>query len=322
MRNYSLDALKFVCAFLVVFIHVMPPYYVAMPIDPLRRCAVPLFFMISGYFTYGRSDMGALLCKRMVAVFKIFCWAFLFYSLVYIVPHGWQEYIFYFKMYIIDFLCYNSTIYGWHLWYLHAYLYVLAIVWCVDRCKLYKYLFLAIPFLIIAAVLLGKYHVFLGGSSLPLCVSRNFFFTGLPFFALGMLLKRYEALVCRYIRLLPALLLVALFYAMGLGEIYALGLFFNNGDLYISTAFMSIALFVLFLNFKLSGDNIISKIGREDSLYIYVFHLFVSQEICYQLFKGSSLMAYYPYFSALIVFVVTLLFIRILRRLKIVGNLI
>ena len=54
MRNYSIDTLKFICAFLVIFIHTPQPdvYYIA--ITPISRCAVPIFFMISGYYTFGK----------------------------------------------------------------------------------------------------------------------------------------------------------------------------------------------------------------------------------------------------------------------------
>lgn len=50
MRNKSLDAAKAVAACLVVFIHVSFPGQVGQIIKVLARCAVPFFFMISGYF--------------------------------------------------------------------------------------------------------------------------------------------------------------------------------------------------------------------------------------------------------------------------------
>ena len=57
MRNYSLDTLKFVCAIFVIFIHTPQPEIWEIYITPLIRCAVPIFFMISGYFTYGKKDL-------------------------------------------------------------------------------------------------------------------------------------------------------------------------------------------------------------------------------------------------------------------------
>lgn len=50
-RISSLYVLKAICAFLVVVCHI--PFDWAMPfLEPLRRIAVPVFFMITGYFLY------------------------------------------------------------------------------------------------------------------------------------------------------------------------------------------------------------------------------------------------------------------------------
>ena len=53
-RNYSIDILKFICAILVVFLHTDCVYHDY--ILPLTRCAVPCFFMISGYFSVGKDS--------------------------------------------------------------------------------------------------------------------------------------------------------------------------------------------------------------------------------------------------------------------------
>ena len=50
MRNHSFDILKLFLALLVVFIHIHVPWRDS--ILPLTRCAVPCFFMISGFFLY------------------------------------------------------------------------------------------------------------------------------------------------------------------------------------------------------------------------------------------------------------------------------
>ena len=49
-RLYNIDSLKFLCAFLVVLIHMHTPYQES--IMPLTRCAVPCFFIISGYMIF------------------------------------------------------------------------------------------------------------------------------------------------------------------------------------------------------------------------------------------------------------------------------
>ena len=52
MRNKSLDAVKAIAACLVVCIHVSFPGQAGQLVKVLARCAVPFFFMVSGYFWY------------------------------------------------------------------------------------------------------------------------------------------------------------------------------------------------------------------------------------------------------------------------------
>lgn len=43
-------------------------------------------------------------------------------------------------------------------------------------------------------------------------------------------------------------------------------------DHYISSTFLAVSLFLLFLSLKQSKVNVFSKLGEKDSLYIYIFH--------------------------------------------------
>ena len=52
MRNKSLDAVKAIAACLVVCIHVRLSGTGRAACKVLARCAVPFFFMVSGYFCY------------------------------------------------------------------------------------------------------------------------------------------------------------------------------------------------------------------------------------------------------------------------------
>ena len=53
-RLNNIDLLKFICAVLVVFLHMGTPYQ--QYILPLTRCAVPCFLIISGYFIFNADD--------------------------------------------------------------------------------------------------------------------------------------------------------------------------------------------------------------------------------------------------------------------------
>lgn len=50
-RQYNIDILRLICALLVVCIH-CTNYSLREYILPITRIAVPIFFIISGYFLY------------------------------------------------------------------------------------------------------------------------------------------------------------------------------------------------------------------------------------------------------------------------------
>lgn len=318
-RNSSLDILKFICALLVIFIHTPQPERFELIIDPLQRCSVPVFFMISGYFTFGRRNLNKVLTKRSVSILKIICWSSFIY-LVYNIIHTESFNIIHIVISNIrNLILYNCTAITYHLWYIHAYLYVIIIFWIVNRYNLYKPLIYATPILIIAGLYFGKYHEVIAGNSMTIQCSRNFLFTGLPYFTLGFLIKKHETLINRHISRNTALTGFVLFLIAGSVEEFTLDLYDNTGDLYITTVFISATLFILFLNTNSKESSFASRIGREDSLYIYILHIIVFNEI-------SSLMAtsgydhLFQYTSMLLVLISTILLIKILRKLHIIGR--
>ena len=55
-QNYKLDLFKCIAAYCVVLIHVPFPGMVGNAANCLARFAVPLFFLVSGYYSRGRSS--------------------------------------------------------------------------------------------------------------------------------------------------------------------------------------------------------------------------------------------------------------------------
>lgn len=67
LRNRTFDLFKWAAALFVLLLHVPFPGDVGGTVRMFARWAVPFFFMVSGYFTYGavqRQDAGRLL-RRM-----------------------------------------------------------------------------------------------------------------------------------------------------------------------------------------------------------------------------------------------------------------
>ena len=51
-KNYTLELLKLFASYMVVFIHIMFYGEMGIIMDTLARFAVPLFFLISGYYSF------------------------------------------------------------------------------------------------------------------------------------------------------------------------------------------------------------------------------------------------------------------------------
>lgn len=167
MRNYSFDVLKLFLALLVVFIHIHVPWREV--ILPLTRCAVPCFFMISGYFLYNldMENMKKKLRKGIMRMLYIISLS----NMLYIIPWlnhymkmsdsfqlGWGD--------VAHFLILGIPLFnpeGVHLWYLQAYLYVLiALYVLLHKSYFNRILSIAVPLLFISHLLWKHMPPFMG----------------------------------------------------------------------------------------------------------------------------------------------------------------
>ena len=191
-RNYSIDILKFICAILVVFLHTDCVYHDY--ILPLTRCAVPCFFMISGYLLFNDGDIEISRLKRSTRnILHIIVWSTLLFACYKeaVAIHQGSVYIPSLRE-LFNFIVLNENPFGGHLWYLGAYLYVLLIAMIISKYKIWKYMFYAIPILLLTDLILGKYSLLFLDREFPVIYVRNFLFVGLPYFALGACLKKYS----------------------------------------------------------------------------------------------------------------------------------
>ena len=171
-RNGSLDALKTICAFLVICIHIPFPGIVGEIITPLARIAVPIFFMITGYF-YNKEDKKQF--KQMKKIIILIILSNLLYFIPNIVTTENMSNIFSVKK-CLEFIIFNESPFASHLWYLNALLYVLIIVYFADKLKIRKFLYYVIPILLIIDLILGKYSILLFGQQFSYIIVRNFLF--------------------------------------------------------------------------------------------------------------------------------------------------
>ncbi|MFR9603344.1 MAG: acyltransferase family protein [Rikenellaceae bacterium] len=281
-RDYAIDSLKLLCAFLVITVHTAPSptfdYGATWTgwLTSLNKVAVPCFFMISGFFIYtpDRETMGGRLRSTLSKVWRITLWSSAIYIIIHLFSFGVEGFN---KNALSRFVFYNLPPFGVHLWYLFAYIYLLGILRYANRKGVINKLFITIPFLLLLSVLLGRYSFLIGHNhSMPIELTRNFFFAALPYFMLGAYLKTKRERIEKISRRAAIFVTLAL-VLLSASELWvhtSVGLR-TRGDFFVTTPMLATSLLILFMKIPQRRDNIFSKIGRKDSLYIYIFHIAV-----------------------------------------------
>lgn len=319
-RNYSIDILKFSCAVLVIFLHTNSNFQEITL--PFTRCAVPCFFIISGYLLFGKNNISQdRLNRNLTHVAKISLWSTLFFIV-------WTEFknivelgTIFIPSYIdiVEWIVFNDNPFAFHLWYLFAYMYVLLIISLVNKYDKWKLLYWFTPVLLFGDLVLGKYSLLIWRYEPNFLLARNFLFVGLPYFTLGTIIKRFVdqdfVFKKRYLLLVGIILFTVTTY----GEKFFLTSvdMFATRDHYLSTTFLALCIFLLSLSFKTGHKSTISILGEKYSLYIYIFHpIFIS--CCNITFKLIGLHNMYLYISPIVVLIATIIFTFCLFKIKII----
>ena len=314
-RNAGLDCLKCLAAFLVVCIHAPFSGTFGIYFSTITRCAVPIFFMISGYyFSFGdhartRRQIIKLLALIFEANLIYFPWMLLFSGIKGDGISAYLERIFS-STSILKFLFLNESPFGFHLWYLSAILYVLLLMKLLERLHIEKILSFLVPALLIGNLVLGTYAPLLFGREFSTLLTRNFLFFGLPHFYLGHLCQLKKEKFSEFGNHVY-LLLIIFFIFTGIMERYLLASLDQLNpfrEAYLSSTLLAGALLLFFAkNTELGKETIFQKTGQKFSMHIYILHPMIKSVIKYALiFAGAGY--FYELLAPVIVFVVTALF--------------
>ena len=280
-RNHGLDILKVVCSFLVVCIHASFPTSLGTAIVSLSRVAVPLFFVVTGYYYAHTKERRSE--KKQIK--KIFC-LIVTSNLLYVAWNlflGWMDNdpiasVFshmYHEKSLLNFAIFNISPVSEHLWYLNAILYVLLIVFLFEKKWNRQKLYPVIPFLILANLILGTYSPFILGSPCLNKVTRNFLFVGLPYFLIGDMIYTRKITI----KTNTALLLLTVSALVTVFEGFLVASLVSDGprEHYFGTAFSAVGLFMFALQCKVKTDKlgyrVLCYIGAKLSANIYILHV-------------------------------------------------
>lgn len=276
-RNLGLDAMRLLCAFFVVCIHTSTPW----DTEPITRLAVPCFFMLSGFYLYG-GDVQSKIVKSLKKTAVIF----LYSSLFFILYRFALQYFFhapgpFFTPKWAAFMLFagRTEMIAFHLWYLLAFIQTLIFAYFVNKFNLWKPTWIAVPFIIIATLVLGCYNHYLLDINLSFGETRNWITFGLVFVFIGALMRKNIYKIDNS-RLLSNNVfnacMIAVFAATSIIELRLIrydGYIFK--DIFASTYPLAIFTFLFFKNIKSNSKwlAITARLAKEHSLNIYIMHL-------------------------------------------------
>lgn len=275
-KNDCLNVWKGIAAFAVVLIHCTLPGVPGEIIKGIARFAVPLFFLISGYFAYGRED--AVLRRREIHILRLYVgavavyylWAAIRYFLsqrtfaqmgAELFPDGGRT--------VSDLLLFNRTAMAPHLWFMGALVYCYLFYRLLARKRLEERGYLLIPVLLAANLLLGEGRG-LTGIAVPVRWIRSFWLTGFPFFLWGSWFACREKQGGLQLHRGAGMALVA--GGMLLSSVECL--WSGYDELYVGSILTAGGLFSLALAFAdLGKGSLLARIGERDSANIYLWHM-------------------------------------------------
>lgn len=278
-RKTQIDILRCVLSILVIAIHTLNINTNAKYIIIIGRIAVPIFFILSGYFIFEKkAEQIKYQIKKLVLIIII---ANIIYAIWAIIVNYqglrnlfWQETLNIKN--IIRFLILNQSIYRGHLWYLGALLYCHILYYLQIKYfpKLKKF---KLPLIISLLIILVTLCEFL--QIKQYLYYRNFIFMGLPYYLIGVWIREHQKEdkhnATKYVIITISCII------LNFVEVYVLYKTTTTYLLehYIMTIAISIGI-VLTTSYQTSKynykrRNIIAKIGKKCSLSIYIFHVMI-----------------------------------------------
>lgn len=280
-RLKGIDVLRIICAFLVVCIH-CNGYLYKDYIMPLARTAVPVFFIISGYFLY--NDVMDVVKKRVLSSIKkisvIFILSTILYSIyVLVISINTQQYgvfcnIGLWKLFV--FIVNSSPLlfpYDFHLWFLIALIEGMCFFYLMQN-QINNKIWM---FVIISLILLHLNPIF---NPIKINILNKLFsvpfrpvlFQSLPCLIIGYAIARYKLRLNKKCHMfLFCLLMIFSWYEYNRSV---------ENEIMYSTPLFSIVIFLFFKDLSSKYNNspiihIMAKMGQDVSLHVYIVHVIV-----------------------------------------------
>lgn len=273
-RNLFLDLFRIVLVYLVVDIH----FGINLPID---RIAVPMFFMIAGYFLCANThEEEKLKAKRLIKnSSKYLAIGILFYmtfDFIMILATKGDLPRFFHNLFPNDIfkniIILNGPITsGGHLWFLIALLIAGILHYLLIKFNKTKFYYIIIPVCLFVFFFFGSYIKLLDYNPLSVEFTRNGLFMGLPMTGIGYCLGKAKFLRKKHYLKWIYLLLGITMFGLQMLEVKLMPM-----ECYITSIVSAIFLLLFFVNLPSpKADFYYKYIGKGMPFYIYMLHLTV-----------------------------------------------
>ncbi len=287
-KNYTLELLKLITSYMVVFIHVKFYGEMGIAIETLARFAVPLFFLISGYYSYRIKPEKILKrAKNILNLSILAVGSYTVFNILTLLLKGRVGRVFlYFAKYLnitklFKLVVFNVPISAGHLWFLLALIYVYLVFYWMTVSRFNEKALFILSFVLLGGHLLLGEGLSMVGIRLPLWLVRNFALMGMPFFVLGIFTRKHE----NKLHNIPNYALIILAVIGGAEAVISRHLFGRN-EMYIGSMLILFALVAWFIKYANVQYPAFINALSGCSTYIYIFHVMISSVILgiYKLF--------------------------------------
>jgi fucose 4-O-acetylase-like acetyltransferase len=281
-RNWGFDYLKGISCIVVVLLHCPLPGIVGELVIYAFRFSVPIFFMISGYYSVWKSDewirSKALRLTRMLWTTEVFY--FLWYLLRKCVIEREEPAVALREVSALShplrtILC--GSFFNGTLWYLYAIVWTYVLLLFLRKTRLFrrKGFRVCMIVLLLGIQIVGGYHVRMRHDIAEyIFLFRNAVTFGLPMTLLGGEIARSESRIRERLSLTGDLVILFLGNLMIVAEYIVSGIYM---DFHFSTLVVSVGMVLFAITFR--GEKVLWKrkicyMGRELSMWIYLLHYF------------------------------------------------
>lgn len=281
-RNLSIDVLKIILAFFVVFLHMnfLKETYPALSyilVNGLFRIAVPVFLVITGFYFF-HIDNKVKLKKWLFRTFLLYA----IWMLIYI--YYWKD----------NEQIWLTVIFGYHhLWYLIGTFFSGIILYFLRNQNSRLLISLAVGFFLLGygVQVLGNLHYFKNENDSVLnmyLLYRNFLFVCFPFLTIGFLINKHKVNLSEYKNSSPLVILSVLCVIAEAFFNYK-NISSESTDILFSLIFASPLLFLYCQKIYIKTT---SKILASFSTAIYVVHPLIMKSDFYKDIESFKILVF------------------------------